>query len=69
MPMTAHIQQLHHVTNLCAGLEWVAGCPNQTARTTLLQLIGKEVGDTLKGVIFAVEEKAVAGNLTKGEAA
>ncbi|WP_444903838.1 hypothetical protein ACJJIU_00325 [Microbulbifer sp. CnH-101-E] len=47
MPLTAHVQQLHHVNNLCAGLEWVASCPNQSARTALLQLIGEEVEETL----------------------
>ncbi|QFT53556.1 hypothetical protein [Microbulbifer sp. THAF38] len=69
MPMTAHIQQLHHVNNLCAGLEWVASCPNQNARTALLQLIGEEVGETLQGVIFAVEAKAAGKSLPIEEAA
>ncbi|WP_444886448.1 LexA family protein [Microbulbifer sp. JMSA008] len=47
MPLTAHVQQLHHVNNLCAGLEWVVGCPNQNARTALLQLIGEEAALSL----------------------
>ncbi|WP_444884569.1 LexA family protein [Microbulbifer sp. PSTR4-B] len=48
MPLTAHVQQLLHVNNLCAGgLEWVVGCPNQNARTALLQLIGEEAALSL----------------------
>ncbi|WP_444902161.1 hypothetical protein ACJJIG_04325 [Microbulbifer sp. SSSA007] len=69
MPMIAHIQQLHYVNNLCAGLEWVADCPNQLARTALLQLIGEEVGETLRGVIFAIEGKVTAGAVPSEEAA
>ncbi|GAA5446122.1 hypothetical protein Misp06_04331 [Microbulbifer sp. NBRC 101763] len=69
MPMTAHIQQLHHVTNLCAGLEWVADCPNQPARKALLQLIGEEVGQVLQGVIFAYEQKIPGGSPAIEEAA
>ncbi|WP_444891369.1 hypothetical protein [Microbulbifer sp. DLAB2-AA] len=67
--MTAHVQQLHRVNNLCAGLEWVAGCPDQTVRTALLQLIGEEVEETLQGVIFAVEAKAAGTSLPIEEAA
>ncbi|WP_020412917.1 hypothetical protein [Microbulbifer variabilis] len=69
MPMTAHIQQLHHVTNLCAGLEWIADCPNHPARKALLQLIGEEVGQVLQGVIFPYEQKIPGGSLPRDEAA
>ncbi|WP_444922773.1 hypothetical protein ACJJH9_11155 [Microbulbifer sp. DLAB2-AF] len=59
--MTAHVQQLHRVNNLCAGLEWVADCPNRLARKALLQLIGEEVGFVLEGVICASEQKIPGG--------
>ncbi|MCO1336536.1 hypothetical protein MO867_19570 [Microbulbifer sp. OS29] len=69
MPMASHIQQLHHVTNLCAGLEWVADCPNQLTRKALLQLIGEEVEFLLQGVIFAYEQKTPGGSPAIEEAA
>ncbi|WP_444888117.1 hypothetical protein [Microbulbifer sp. JMSA008] len=64
MPMTAHIQQLHHVNNLCAGLEWVADCSSQLTRKALLQLISDEVGF----VICAYEQKIPEGRSAFEEA-
>ncbi|WP_444909664.1 hypothetical protein [Microbulbifer sp. TRSA005] len=69
MPLTAHVQQLHYVNNLCIGLEWVADCPNQLARKALLQLIGEEVGFVLQDVICAYEQKIPGGRLVIEEPA
>ncbi|WP_444939048.1 hypothetical protein [Microbulbifer sp. JMSA002] len=69
MPLTAHVQQLHYVNNLCTGLERVADCPNQLARKALLQLIGEEVGLVLEGVICAYEQKTPGGRSAIEEAA
>ncbi|WP_299582147.1 hypothetical protein [uncultured Microbulbifer sp.] len=59
MPITAHIQQLHHIDSLCSGLEWVTDCPDQGARNVLLRLIGEEMGATVRGVIHTAEALSV----------
>lgn len=59
--MTAtHIQQLHGVKGLCAGLEWIAMCPDQIARQMLVDLVSEEMLAMLDGVIYSAERLLLA---------
>lgn len=61
--MTAmHIQQLQGIKGLCVGLEWVAKCPDQSARQLLVDLVNEEMAAVLDGVIYSAERLLQAAN-------
>lgn len=62
--LSAHIQQLYRARDLNTGLEWVAMCPDQGARSAMVQLVGEEMGALLSGVIYAAESDAAQHDST-----